>query len=258
MAKLKNMNVSKASLWLTNILIGTAIVWFVGLVGFQFVGVGQGFDKKQSEDLIGARSKTATFKYSVPEFDLEYYFIYREGKVVIDQYLISPKNIGLNYNYTKATENDFISVSAGDKHYKISTKTGQLYLPIDEADVLFYRYLSLFEMLLLSVIKVLILLWIRRLILNFSKGEFFVSANHQLLYRIGGLLAIVPIILFAFESYFTNGFTSLGLSLPEGYSLNMKGVSFQWNYMYISLLLILTAQAFKQGIELEIDKDLTI
>lgn len=258
MKKNESMNVSKASLWLTNILIGMAIAWFIALAGIQFMGVGLGFDKKQSEDLTGARSKTATFKYSVPEFDLEYYFIYREGKVIIDQYLISPKNIGLNYNYTKATENDFISVSAGGKHYKMPTKTGQLYLPIDEADLQYYRYLSLFEMLLLTVIKVLILLMIRRLILNFSKGDFFITSNYQLLYRIGGLLTIVPIILFAFESYFTDGFTSLGLSLPEGYSLNMKGVSFQWNYMYISLLLILTAQAFKQGIELKTDKELTI
>ena len=258
MAKLENMNVSKASLWLTNILIGAAIVWFVVLAGIQFMGIGLGFDKNQSEHLVGARSKSVTLTYSVKHFDLEYYFIYREGDIIIDQYLISLKNIRLNYNFSKATEDDFINVSSGDTHYKMPAKTGRLYLPIDKLNVLLYRNLSLFEMLLLTVIKVLILLWIRRLILNFSKGDFFIPLNYQLIYRIGGLLVFFPMISFAFGSYFTNGFTPLAMTLPEGYSFNVGGVGFQWNYLYISLLLMLIAQAFKQGMELKTDKDLTI
>lgn len=45
MKKNENMNVSKASLWLTNILIGMAIAWFIALAGIQFMGVGLGFAK---------------------------------------------------------------------------------------------------------------------------------------------------------------------------------------------------------------------
>lgn len=252
------MNFSKASLWLTNFMIGAAIFWFVGLTGYQFMGFDSAFNNEHIKGVENTKSKSAIVKYSVLHFDLEYYFVFRNGKIIIDEYLISPENVELNFNYSKATESDFMNVSSGAEYYKVPAKTEKLYLPIEKSDIFLYRYLSLFEMLLLTVIKVLLLLWIRRLILNFSKGNFFVRANHQLLYRIGGLLIIVPIILFVFQNYFTNSFMSLGVSLPEGYSLSVKGIGFQWNYLYASLLTVLMAQAFKQGIDLKIDKDLTI
>ena len=251
------MKISKLTLVITNILIAIAIVGLISQVGLNLFGKSNLLGT-HNEQLDGVKSKSAIVWYSFRSFDLDYWFIYTDGETIIDEHLISPKNLRLDYKFSNALPDYFIGAMVDGKSYNMPLKTGRVYLPIDESKILRYQYTGVGLLVFLLAVKIIILFWVRRLIINFSRGEFFKKLNYQLLYRMGVLLIVAPLVLFICDNILLSDFRNIAVTLPEGYSIRVNGIGFNWNYIYASLLLLITAQAFRQGVQLQEDKDLTI
>jgi hypothetical protein len=251
------MNISKITLWLTNVAIALAVIGLTALVIQQMLNVNRFTSNKGKQNVEGAISKTERVNISTPFYDLEYLFVFRNGEIYIDNNFICFNNVTFSNDYAKAMPVDFIEATKQGNKYNMPINGAKVYLPIKIDEVLFYCYLSVFITIVASILKLLALFWVRRLIMNFIHGAFFIPQNHLVISRLGLLFLFSAFAVSMVGLYFFDS-NALSISLPEGYSLDTISATFNWNYLYLGLLLLATATAFKQGLSLQNEQDLTI
>jgi hypothetical protein len=251
------MNVTKVTLWTTNIAITLAIIFVVVFVVNQLLWVNISQPEAGTQNVEGAISKTVRKHISNPLYDLEYLFVYRDQEVILDAHFISPRMIFLENNIYESGKNNFIEVKAQDKSYNMPISGSRVYIPIYGSNVTFYFYLSITVNLITALISILGLIWVRKLILKFLEGDFFNHLNYKIIRRLGMLFIIATISLFVVNVYISNNIR-LPISFPTGFQVQDVSSAFEANYFYLGLMLLVTAQAFKQGINLQEEQDLTI
>lgn len=255
--KLIRMNISKVLLWTTNILMVAVTILFISLVGVQEI-FGPFTEAKAERDLTGATSMTEWRELENRFFDLNYYFVYRDGEVLIDDYMISSEHFQKTFNYSNATRDDFLEVETATETIYMPNVSEKLSIPIPEERVVFYYGLSkgiLFASWLFFFIQ---LIWIRKLIKNTNEGSFFVRANVQVFMNLAYLYIVLPFIILITENYLNDRLLPNGLALPEGYRFIAQTSSFQFQYLFVGLMLLLVAQAFKHGLRLQKEQELII
>lgn len=251
------MNVTKITLWTTNVIITLAVVFVVIFVVNQLLWVNISQPEVGVQNIEGAISKTVHKHISNPLYDLEYLFVYRDQEVIVDAHFISPRKIFLDNNIYESDKNNFIEVQARDKSYNMPLNGSRIYVPIDGSNVTFYFYLSIAAILITASIKILGLIWVRKLILKFLEGDFFNHLNYKIIRRLGMLFTVSTICLFIGNIYISNNI-GLPTSFPDGFQIQDFSNSFDGNYFYLGLMLLVVAQAFKQGINLQEEQNLTI
>jgi len=244
---------SKLVLRVTNIFIIGAFLMLVSTLILQFL-VAPTFETDPSEDLEGVIKKSALKSYSNLYFDLEYYFIYREGEVLMDGYVLSPKHMELEFDYTKSTKADFKEVRSVGGMTFIPKTSGKVYFPIDERDFNNFFYLGVALRIITALFIIVQLLWIRKLIKNFCKGDFFNQLNHRVFTKLGLLYIAAGILSVLFKVVFYNRLLTKTIEFSEIQS----STTFNWLCVFVGMILLVVAQAFKQGIKIQEEQELTI
>ncbi|MFT7055256.1 MAG: hypothetical protein ACJAR3_000883 [Roseivirga sp.] len=227
------------------------------LTGIQFVNMKRVSKNKVTRDLSGLTSRSEKVRLSTAYYDLEYLFLYKDGEVIIGENFMIPKNLTISSDFNEATAIGFIEVEVQGNQYNLPVNESKVYLLMRGDKTPVYIYLSLAITLMYSTLKLIMLVWARRLVLNFNNGAFFIPQNHQIIARMGFLFSITALADFLGWQDFLNTNT-VAVSLPNGYLLNTISASFNWNYIYLGLLLLATATAFKQNLKLQEDQYLTI
>uniref|UniRef100_UPI004048AC68 DUF2975 domain-containing protein n=1 Tax=Roseivirga sp. TaxID=1964215 RepID=UPI004048AC68 len=251
------MNVTKVTLWTTNAAIILIVLVQMIMLLIKFWNIDTNQQANAPNDLRGVLTKTVKTHMETLYYDLDYFFVFRDGEVVVDEHFLSPKGVYIQKDFIKSSTQDFIKVNTQGKTYNMPVNGVKIYLPIDTDKTAAYTYVSIFINILWSALLITVLVWVRRLILNFIDGDFFNVLNYKLIARIGLLFILSAVILYLGQLYFFNS-TPIAMSLPEGYSISSASMTFEWNYLYLGLLLLATAQAFKHGIKLQEEQDLTI
>ena len=251
------MNISKVLLWITNILMVGVTLWLISVIVLQQVFLPI-LDAKKERILEGATSMSEHRQMKTGFFDLNYYFIYRNEEVLIDDYMISPRYFKKTLNYEKASAEDFLKVETAEGSIHMPNISEKLSLPISEEDISLYFGLGTGVLVITWLFFFIQLKWIRRLIKNTLAGRFFAKENATVFMKLAILYTVLPMVIFIAELALKGSLLPGGLTLPEGYSFVDQGPSFQFHYLFFGLILLLIAQAFRHGLQLQKEQELTI
>lgn len=251
------MKFTKILLWVTNLLIAGITIAFAILIFFQ-LRYNRVVGENEYKRFEGVQSMTMTQTISTGFYDLHYHLLYKEGESLIDDYMIWPKYLKKKVDFAKLGPEHFIQVQTSAGDITMPDVSEKVFLPVNRADVSFFYGLSIVIHVLTWLFFVSQLIWIRRLIRNFTAGAFFEKTNAKLLMRISYLYIGLPFLFLIVESFLSYRLLSGGVVLPDGHAL-ISGVSeFQFQYLFVGLLLTLIAQALRQGFKIQEEQSLTI
>ncbi len=247
----------KVLLWVTNFLIigvGLASIFFIVNQG-AFSPI-KGFESEKS--LEGAIAMTDTREVRNQFFDFSYFFVFKNDQVLIDDIMISPKHLRKSFDIRVAEETDFIEATSSEGVIKMPNVSDRVYFPVDTSDTHFFSWLSTSIIIVSSLFFLSQLVWIRRLIRHVIDGHFFSNANVKVFMNLAYLYLALPFGMSAMDAFLNYKVLTDNISLPDGYELIDQGSSFQFQYFFIGLILLLIAQSFKYGLKLQEEQALTI
>ncbi|MFT7269283.1 MAG: hypothetical protein ACI905_001501, partial [Roseivirga sp.] len=140
------------------------------LTGIQFVNMKRVSKNKVTRDLSGLTSRLEKVRLSTAYYDLEYLFLYKDGEVFIGENFMIPKNLTISSDFNEATAIGFIEVEVKGNQYNLPVNESKVYLLMRGDKTPVYIYLSLAITLMYSTLKLIMLVWARRLVLNFNNG----------------------------------------------------------------------------------------
>lgn len=213
---------------------------------------------KKERPLRGAASMTEAKEITTQFFDLSYYFVYRNGEVLIDSYMISLNSLRKSFNMSEASKSDLLEVSTLEGTINVPNVSDKLFLPIADKDIRFYFWSAIGVHLGSWLFFVIQLIWMRRLIKNSMSGDFFTQSNVSVFMNLAYLYMALPFMILLVRGFFNNRLLPDGLSLPEGYQLINETTNFQIPFLFIGFILLLIAQAFRHGLKLQKEQSLTI
>jgi len=251
------MNISKVLLWATNILIVGSTIFLISFFVIQTV-FSPVVKEKTTRDLRGTIKISEMRNLTTHFFDLDYFFIYRDGEVLIDNYVISSKHFNKAFDYEHATKGDFLEIQTASGKLLMPNISEKLSIPVPEEHINFYINLARAIIIATWFFFFIQLVWIRKLIKNTIGGRFFDKANIQVLLRLGYLYIALPIVIMITEGMLDYKLLPDGLVLPEGYGLVVQSSNFQFQYLFVGLMLLLISQAFKEGLNLQKEQELTV
>ncbi|OEK06386.1 DUF2975 domain-containing protein [Roseivirga misakiensis] len=251
------MKISKVLLWIVNIAMIGSIVIFISFILVHEIYAP--IEKSQKErNLEGALSMTEYHKLSNRFYDLDYFFIYRDGEVLIDAFMLSSDKIGKSFDYSNATKADFLEVKTAKGESFMPNVSETFSVPISAERIGFFNNLARLLIFASWLFFFLQLIWLRKLIKNTADGNFFEESNVGVFTKLGILYVALPIVLAIINGLVHNLIIPDDLSLPAGYQLVTKDTEFQFQYLFVGLMLLLISQAFKQGLRLRKEQELTI
>ncbi len=172
------MNVTKVTLWTTNAAIILIVLVQMIMLLIKFWNIDTNQQANAPNDLRGVLTKTVKTHMETLYYDLDYFFVFRDGEVVVDEHFLSPKGVYIQKDFIKSSTQDFIKVNTQGKTYNMPVNGVKIYLPIDTDKTAAYTYVSIFINILWSALLITVLVWVRRLILNFIDGDFFNVLNY--------------------------------------------------------------------------------
>ncbi|MFY0593706.1 DUF2975 domain-containing protein [Roseivirga sp.] len=251
------MKISKVLLWIVNIAMLVSVVIFISFIIVQEVYAP--IEKSQRDrNLEGALSMTEYRTLSSRFYDLNYFFIYKEGEVLIDGYMISTEKIQKRFDYVNATKANFLEVKTANGEVFMPNVSETFSVPITVERIGFFNNLARLLMFASWLFFFIQLVWLRKLIKNTVDGKFFEKANVGVFTKLAILYIALPIVIVVVDGFVYNLIMPDGLSLPDGYQIVTKDSGFQYQYLFVGLMLLLISQAFKQGLKLRKEQELTI
>lgn len=252
------MKITKLLLWISYIGFVLSIVAF-GIFGIIFLKNDFNTQEVEKTNLKGVTSKSTTAKFELPmNLNIEYYFRVKNGELLADSYFLKIQkkfltNTGLNKLAKK--DADFPKLLTGNL-YSMAESDSYLYLSIPyssiKASLTIWKFYSTIAFLFLLIAIFLTIKFLQ----NCNKGQYFISQNTKYI-RVISYLAIA----YGLISYGTQWiiFKSLNHNLEEYSLIDVEAaLEFNWNYLIVSLFLVLIAQAFTEGIKLKEEQALTI
>ena len=238
------------------LIVGITIV-FAFLIFFQ-LRYNRIVGENEYDKFEGVQSMALTHTLSTRFYDLNYHLLYQDGEALLDDYMIWPKHLGKKVDFAKLDAQKFIQIRTSEGDINMPDVSEKIFLPINGKDVRLFSVLSTIINILTWLFFVLQLIWIRKLIKNFTTGAFFERVNAKLLMRLSYLYIGLPFVFLIFESFLNYRLFPQGIVLPEGHELISDNSEFQFQYLFVGLLLTLIAQALRQGFKIQEEQSLTI
>ncbi|MFT7149447.1 MAG: hypothetical protein ACI82Q_001306 [Nonlabens sp.] len=251
------MNISKILLWVANVLIVGITILLISLIVIQqfFLPSFKTDDPSKFDGVVSMswiRSSNTSF------YDLEYLLIYRDGETIVDNHLISPNHFKRKIDYSKASKADFLKVQTSEGVVFTPGLSERVYLPLDDDQVSFYFRMTTAIYIVTWIFFFFQLVWIRRLIKNFTQGNFFQNINVRLLMKFSYIYIALPVVIALFKGFLNLRLIPEELILPNGHEFVVDNAGFQFQYLFVGLMIMLIAQAFRQGTKLQEEQALTV
>lgn len=243
------------------LLIGTYIMMVVIVIVSLFVGrfmygnLSLSDIDGERDNLEGVINKSYTFYYNLPSKEqISYFFRYQDGQVLVNQFFVKVK---LSQYESAIIKDENYPQKIEDKSYfKMPIGESDIYIPVDNELVKKHVkiYLIYFTGSISYVLFVLFLL--SRFLKNCTNGHYFEQSNAKIL-RLIAYSGIAAVIIHYLYQYFSvvkligDFESSYGLSLERTFNFN-------YTYIIISLILLVIAEAFKEGVKLKDENSLTI
>ena len=252
------MKITRILLWITYISLGLSVV-VLGIFGMFLFKHNFHPQKFENGDLAGVTSKSTTGKFKLPmNLEAEYYLRIKDGQVLVDSYFLKiqkkyiPDSFLANVeipetDYPVPIQGNFYSMPESDSYLYIKTD----FSSIESALNIWKVYFILSFGLLVGAI-VFVILFLK----NCDRGNFFIAQNAALLRVISYLAIGYSLMEYAFQWLVFNEMKS---QMEESFSFSLNSnLDFNWNYLIISIFLVLIAQAFTEGTKLKEEQSLTI
>ncbi|GAB2496279.1 DUF2975 domain-containing protein [Algoriphagus taiwanensis] len=252
------MKITRILLWITYISLGLSAIAF-GLFGIILIKTDFQAQKIENGDLAGVTSKSTTGKFKLPmNLEAEYYLRVKDGQVLVDGYFLKiqkkyiPDSFLANVeipetDYPVPIQGDFYSMPESDSYLYIKTDFSSI-----ESALHIWKFYFILSFGLLVGAIVLVILFLK----NCDNGNFFIAQNAALLRVISYLAIGYSLMEYGFQWLVFNEMNS---QLEESFSFSLNSnLDFNWNYLIISIFLVLIAQAFTEGTKLKEEQSLTI
>lgn len=252
------MKITKLLLWVAyfSFVLSFILIIFSGIILIK-----KNFNNQEinSESLSGVISKSTTFKLELPlNLNIEYYFHLNNNEISVNSYFLK---IQQKYIKTARAENAAVEATTYpklkmDNIYEMPDSEAYVYISIPYSSVKSVVNIWLIYFLLTSATLLLTILLIIKFLRNCDKGNFFIPSNAKYIRVISYLVIGYSLFRYAIQWVI---FNSLNNNLNELVSIKVNSVlDFNLTYLLAALLMVIIAQAFKEGVKLKEEQNLTI
>jgi hypothetical protein len=252
------MKLTKILLWITYIGFVLSLIAF-GAIGVFFLNKDFHIQEAEKSNLEGVTNKSVTSTFSLPlNLDVEYYLRIREGELLVNGYFLKiqkklltdselHENLKKEADFPKKLEGDLYSMPESDTYVYVSIP----FASIETSVIIMKCFFTLVFCFLCIAIFLMI-----KFLQNCTERKYFISENSVYLRSISYLALGYSLISYVSQWLISR---SLSHSLQEFSPVDLKStLEFDWNYLMVSLFLVLIAQVFSEGVKMKEEQDLTI